>query len=218
MKNELDRLISQKTGFTSFADLVSDKHGSYTPTCRIDSDEAYRTIADAYDAHMESIGSLKRAYRVLPKKEQEIINREFDRLSRERRIAAAELKTIVAAHAAAIREDRVRFAFTPNDSVEVYSNQAWREGCVLAVIGDKVLVEYEMPGTTSKWANHPAQPTSALRVCTAVNGELAECGFGKSISYNNVPKFWLHAIRAAGMQDWIGMGQGSRTRIPFPSK
>lgn len=123
------------------------------------------------------------------------------------------------------KEDALRFAFKhlnghtnpyqPNDSFSVYANQAERDGYVLAVIGDEVLVEYQMPGTTSKWAGHPAEPTSALRIQKVLGNRMI--GDYKSVSYNNVPKKWLRAIKEAGMTDWIGMGQRSRTRIPFPT-
>jgi hypothetical protein len=106
--------------------------------------------------------------------------------------------------------------YQPNDGIEVYANQAEREGYVLATIGDEVLLEYEMPGTTAKWANHPAVPWSALRVIKTIGKQ--PVGDYKSVSYNNVPKKWLKAIEAAGTTDWIGMGQKGSTRIPFPSQ
>ena len=106
--------------------------------------------------------------------------------------------------------------FEPHDSLEVWANQAEREGYVLAVIGDEVLLEYEMPGTTSKWANHPAQPTSALRVIQCIQDR--PVGSYKTMSYRTVPVRWLNAIREAGTTDWIGMGQRSTTRIPFPTE
>lgn len=108
-------------------------------------------------------------------------------------------------------------AYGPNDSIEVWANQAEREGYVLATIGDEVLIEYEMPGTTAKYGKfHPAQPWSALRVIKTIG--LQPVGDYQSVSYNNVPKRWLRAIKAADMTNWIGMGQRSATRIPFPSQ
>ena len=106
--------------------------------------------------------------------------------------------------------------YEPGDGIDVWANQAEREGYVLATIGDKVMLEYEMPGTTAKYAHHPAQPTSALRVITTIG--LEEVGGYTAYSYNNVPKPWLRAIKAAGMTDWIGMGQRSIERIPFPTE
>lgn len=106
--------------------------------------------------------------------------------------------------------------FEPHDNLEVWANQAEREAYVLAVIGDEVLIEYEMPGTTSKWAHHPAQPTSALRVIQCIQDR--PVGNYKTMSYKAVPVRWLQAIREAGTTDWIGMGQRGRTRIPFPQE
>ena len=104
--------------------------------------------------------------------------------------------------------------YQPNDMINVWANQAEREGYVLATIGDEVLLEYEMPGTTAKFWNHPAEPWSALRVIRTIG--LEAVGNYKAVSYNTVPKRWLAAIREAGMTNWIGMGQRAAARIPFP--
>ena len=40
----------------------------------------------------------------------------------------------------------------------------------------------------------------------------------KSVSYKTVPKRWLRAIKAAGTTEWVGMGQRSFERIPFPEE
>jgi len=109
-----------------------------------------------------------------------------------------------------------------NDSIEVWANQAEREGCVLATLGDEIILEYEMPGTTSQWGynrrtgqyRHPAVPSSALRIQRTIGTEMV--GAYTAVSYNRVPRKWLAAIRAAEMTDWIGMGQRSTVRIPFP--
>jgi len=109
------------------------------------------------------------------------------------------------------------------DGIGVWSNQAEREGRILATIGDQAILEYEMPGTTSQYGYNPrtggyrfeARPTSALRIITTIGRK--EIGH-KAVSYNAVPKRWIAAIRAAGMDDWIGMGQRSATRIPFPAE
>lgn len=114
--------------------------------------------------------------------------------------------------------------YEAGDNIDVWANQAEREGCVLATIGDEVLLEYEMPGTTSQYGYnrrtgryaHPAQPTSSLRIITTIG--LETVGGWKAVSYNRVPKRWLAAIRDAGMTDWIGMGQRSTVRIPFPEQ
>jgi len=112
----------------------------------------------------------------------------------------------------------------PNDAIDVFANQAEREGTVLATLGDQAIIEYEMPGTTSQYGYnrrtgqyaHPADPTSALRIVTTVGTEMV--GDYQAVSYNRVPKKWLAAIRDADMTDWIGMGQRSTTRIPFPGE
>jgi len=114
--------------------------------------------------------------------------------------------------------------FAPHDYVSVWANQAEREATVLAVLGDEVLLEYEMPGTTSQWDynrrtgqyRHPADPTSALRVVQVIQNKIV--GDYKSMSYKKVTKRWLQAIREAGTTDWLGMGQRSGERIPFPGE
>ena len=113
--------------------------------------------------------------------------------------------------------------YKANDYIAVYCNQAYREGYVLATIGDEMIVEFEMPGTAGRWGynrrtgqyRHDAAPTSALRVVQTIGR--VEVGTYKPYSYNSVPKKWLKAIREAGMTQWIGMGQRSLRRIPFPA-
>lgn len=105
---------------------------------------------------------------------------------------------------------------SPGDSIDVWANQADREGCILATIGDQAILEYEMPGTTSQYGRHPAQPTSALRVITTIG--LETIGNHQTVSYNKVPQKWLAAIRASGQTEWLGLGQRSTTRIPFPAE
>lgn len=114
--------------------------------------------------------------------------------------------------------------YTPGDCIDVWANQAEREGYVLATIGSEIILEYEMPGTTSQWGynrrtgqyRHPAEPSSALRIQDTIG--LEQVGAYKAVSYNRVPRKWLDAIRAAGSTEWIGMGQRSRERIPFPTE
>jgi len=77
----------------------------------------------------------------------------------------------------------------PNNGIDVWANQAEREGFVLATIGDEVLIEYEMPGTTAKYAHHPAQPWSSLRIIKTIG--LIPVGDYRSVSYTAVPKKWL---------------------------
>lgn len=96
-------------------------------------------------------------------------------------------------------------SFEAGDFVEVYSNQAMRDGCVLATRGFEVLVEYEMPAGTS-----------ALVLFMPLGNELGSPV--RNYSYNRVPQCWIDAIRRSGQTHWIGMGQRSRTRIPFPGE
>lgn len=107
-------------------------------------------------------------------------------------------------------------SYGPNDSYDVEANQGVREGTVLAIIDDEMMVEYEMPGTTTQWRSGGrlmGNTTSALRIVRMIGDQ--EVGH-KTCSYNAVPKKWLQAIRDAEMTDWIGMGQRSHKRIPFP--
>ncbi len=91
--------------------------------------------------------------------------------------------------------------YTPNDSLVLYVNQADREAYVLAVIGDEMLVEYEMPAGSS-----------AL-VCISVKDGVL--GMRRSFAYKSVPKKWIDAIRAADMTEWLGQCQRNGF-VPFP--
>ena len=125
--------------------------------------------------------------------------------------------------------DAIRFIFVAlngamdtgheaGDSSDVWANQAEREGCILATIGDEAILEYEMPGTTTQWQSRGrtmGRVTSALRIITTIGDETITF---RACSYNAVPQKWLAAIRASGMDDWLGMGQRSLERIPFPAE
>lgn len=122
---ELERRIRKYTAFTSFDDLVSAR-GNYVPTIRIDAQPEMRMIAEAYDAHMESIGDLRRAFVTYPKAEQHRRDeewvgkyREERRLERERRIAAAELKTLNNAHREALKINEQMKLDNPTTPVEL---------------------------------------------------------------------------------------------------
>lgn len=93
--------------------------------------------------------------------------------------------------------------YRPGDDLEIEANQGRRPGYVLATRGDDCLVEYEMPAGTT-----------ALKVVTVLGHR--KISQNKTISYNAVPRVWLRAIRDAGMTNWIGRGQRSRTPIAFP--
>lgn len=94
--------------------------------------------------------------------------------------------------------------FEANDGLTVYVNQAEREATVLAVIDDEILIEYEMPAGTSALLKFNVSPGGELR--NQVN-----------YSYHKVPQKWTMAILEAGMTNWIGRGQRSHVRIPFPA-
>jgi len=112
---ELDRRIRKYTAFKNFDDLVSAR-GNYVPTIRIDAQPEMRMIAEAYDAHMIETGDLRRAYATYPRTEQQKRDKiavaewkEERRIERERRIAAAELKTVNNAHREAVKiNDQMR--------------------------------------------------------------------------------------------------------------
>lgn len=89
-----------------------------------------------------------------------------------------------------------------HDCIGVWANQAERDAFVLATIGKDLILEYEMPNGSS-----------ALLQFTVKNRKLTK---RRNINYNAVPKRWITAIREAGTTDWIGKGQRSAQRIPFP--
>lgn len=59
---DIDELTARVTAFTSFADLVNT-HPTYRPTLLPQHGQDQVDLANAYDAHMESIGDERRAYR-----------------------------------------------------------------------------------------------------------------------------------------------------------
>jgi hypothetical protein len=96
--------------------------------------------------------------------------------------------------------------YAANDFLRVHCNQAWREATVLAVLGDTILIEGEMPGTTSR------RETTFLRTYNVALGDLRGM---RSVNYNTVPRKWINEMRAQDM-DWIGMGQRMTQPLPFP--
>jgi len=84
----------------------------------------------------------------------------------------------------------------PNDTITLYVNQGRREAVVLAIIGQKALIEYEMP-----------KGSTALRF---VN--VAGTGNQQGVSYFDLPTKWLEAIVANGLE-WIGRPQKRRSGI-----
>ncbi len=82
----------------------------------------------------------------------------------------------------------------PGDYITLDVNQGTREGTVLAVLGTKFLVEYEMPNGTT-----------ALRVLSMLD----DLENGPAMSYRAVPTKWLRAIVNDGVGDWEGRPQQS---------
>ena len=59
---DIDELTSSITAFANFSELTNAQ-GNYRPTLLARHGEQYVQLADAYDAHMESVGDERRAYR-----------------------------------------------------------------------------------------------------------------------------------------------------------
>lgn len=99
-------------------------------------------------------------------------------------------------------------AFETGDQVQWYSNQAKRDAEVLAVLGDELLLEYSMPGTTS------GREHSALVVCQIY--AVSNLRQVRTVPHAKVPKYWIEAMIDQGTTDWIGEGQRSG-HVPFPT-
>jgi hypothetical protein len=102
--------------------------------------------------------------------------------------------------------------YEAGDCLSDWCNQASRTATVLAVLGEEILIEVEMPGTTAVYGRHGPRATSFI---VQYNVRLGERRDRKSISYNACPKRWLAEMRKNGM-DWIGMGQRMIEPLPFP--
>lgn len=91
--------------------------------------------------------------------------------------------------------------FEAGDDITVESNQANRDAYVLAVLGEQVLVEYEMPAGTS-----------ALVLFAAMGDMLTRI---KTIPHLGLSQSWIDAIHDQGHDHlWIGMGQRRPAREP----
>ena len=98
------------------------------------------------------------------------------------------------------------------DETEVYVNQGWREARVLAVLGNKALVEYTMPaGTTALtiYEHAMGQLLNSKEIAWAV--EYAP--LGRSVSYRKLSKRWIRAMWEQGTE-WQGNSQSGFH--PFP--
>lgn len=97
--------------------------------------------------------------------------------------------------------------FHTGDFVWWYSNQADREATVLAILGDEILIEYELPGTTS------GRETSSLVLCRGCGDTLS---YIRNYTHRKLPKRWIKAMNDQGTRDWIGLGQRESQSVPFP--
>lgn len=94
-------------------------------------------------------------------------------------------------------------SFEATDDVIVEANQAGRDGYVLAVIGNRVLVEYEMPAGTS-----------ALVFFEAVGDQLYRLN---TVPHRNLNQTWIDAMHDQGGADyWIGKGQRMSYAMEVP--
>jgi len=90
-------------------------------------------------------------------------------------------------------------AIAAGDDVDVFVNQATREGWVLAVLGDEYILEYTMP-----------KGTTALQIRRVDGGNVKDGkwhGSYRNVSYKALPTRWLQAIVDAGSV-WEGKAQG----------
>lgn len=76
--------------------------------------------------------------------------------------------------------DTEESGYEAGDSMYLYRNQSHRDGVILAVLGDRALVEYEMPNGTSA--------LNYIDLCGHFDNDY------KSISYFALPKKWAQAM------------------------
>jgi len=84
------------------------------------------------------------------------------------------------------------------EHAEVFKDQAWRDGLILAVVDDRVLIEYQMPGGT-----------------TALIVRLRSTGVEHAMSYLRIPKPLLQSMVIHG-SGWIGKPQHEEP-VPQPN-
>lgn len=85
------------------------------------------------------------------------------------------------------------------DSVNVTRNQGLREATVLAILGEEVLVEYEMP-----------HQTTALSLMTL--SSLEKDGWYTSVSYRKLSRRWLLRLVQTGT-GWIAQPQRTLRKV-----
>lgn len=105
------------------------------------------------------------------------------------------------------------YNLTIRDVIYIHLNQNWREGEVLAVIDDRMLIEYEMPSGVTFLIfmpnpckeydrNSARMETKQLRTNNIWNQKIS-WDRHKSISYNALPKKWLNEIIKNEL-NWFG--------------
>jgi len=98
---------------------------------------------------------------------------------------------------------RCEWVMPPGDTFDLWINQGNRPAVVLAAIGTKRLIEYEMPNKTT-----------ALRLVDIGDSDSRY----RTMSYRSVPIKWLDAIVAAGTV-WSGYPQKDKhDPIPDPAE
>lgn len=98
------------------------------------------------------------------------------------------------------------------NETQVFVNQGWRDAQVLAVLGNKALVEYEMPnGTTAMLVFEHAM--GKLMNAGEIAWQADSAPLPQSVSYRRCPRKWIHAMRVAGME-WIGNSQAGTVEFP----
>ena len=83
--------------------------------------------------------------------------------------------------------------------LSIFVNQGLRDAWILGIIGDQMIVEYEMPsGTTA---------------LTIFNTHKQAIEYVRSVSYKSCPKIWIQAIKD-GQGEWQGNSQSGEVRFP----
>lgn len=175
----LDRITREQTAFRDFEDLMTAR-GNYRPTIELSNWERV-VLASHYDQQQAERGSELRAYTYC----------NAAMLADEIRVCHYE--------AVMMNEYLDGIPYEAGDEVEVYSNQAERDGTVLAVVGRDVLIEYSMPAGTT-----------AMLLFTVKNRKLTN---RRNVAYASCPQKWIRAIAAQGMY-WQGLGQRGTTHFP----
>lgn len=95
------------------------------------------------------------------------------------------------------------------DTFSIFVNQGEREGHVLAVLGDRALIEYEMPAGTTAMLFAPAVTTWFNHSPQFIHN------YKMSVSYKQLPKKWLQAIVDQNNGDWWANPQSGKRSVPM---